>query len=222
MLFTEKFTRARKLGRKFGRKRTASFSIDEVRLIRSPREHHLDFLRVDWHGCVWLPTLANCIGKYIHHSSTQPDVEGEEDKMRISCQQIRLLLAWWDPLIHYSTQLPQLDLVINDVATAHKILAMRLPQRNILKDLRPILLAADEANQRTHVETTTQRYSTLHNQLGKIKLLGMSYPLLVVFNVVDRLKYWHVTYDADSSQGSGSSSSQETRNAGSFRGNTAS
>ena len=51
----------------------------------------------------------------------------------------------------------------------------------------------------THVETTRQRYITLCNQLGKINLLGMSYSLLAILNVVDLLKYWHMKYDADSS-----------------------
>ena len=32
--------------------------------------------------------------------------------------------------------------------------------------------------------------------MGTIKLLGMSYPLLAVHNMVDLLKYWHMTYDA--------------------------
>ena len=94
------------------------------------------------------------------------------------------------------------------------MLAMRLPERNILKDLRRILLAANEDTQSTHVGTPGQRYNMLCNKLGKITLLGMSYPLLAVLNVVDLLKYWHMTYDADRSQASVSSSTQTTTNAG--------
>jgi len=78
---------------------------------------------------------------------------------------------------------------MNDTTTAHKMLAMRLPKRNILKDLRETLLAADKDIPSTHAATTRQRYNTLCNQLGKIKLLGMSYPLFAVLNVVDLLKY---------------------------------
>jgi len=85
---------------------------------------------------------------------------------------------------------------MNDTTTAHKMLAMRLSERNILKALRQILLAADMDIPSTHVATTNQRYITLCNQLGTVKLLGMTYPLLAVLNVVD-LKYWHMTYDAD-------------------------
>jgi len=92
---------------------------------------------------------------------------------------------------------------MNYVATVHKILAMRLPKRNILKDLSQILLAADEDNPSTHVETTRKRYNMLCNQLCKINLLGMPYLLLAVLTVVDLLKYRHMTYDADNSQASG-------------------
>jgi len=45
--------------------------------------------------------------------------------------------------------------------------------------------------------------------------LGMSYPMLAVLNVVELLKYWVMTYDADSSHASGSSFSQTETNAGS-------
>jgi len=195
-------------------KEDSTFSIVEVRLVRSPREYPLDFLRVDRHDCAWLPTLVNSIGKYDFHH-LEPDVEEEEEEtMRMSWKKIQQLLTRWDPFIHYSTWLRQLDLAMNDVVTAHKMLAMRLPERNILKDLRRILLAANEDIPSKHVETPGQRYNNLCTQFGKITLLGMSNPLLAVLNVVHLLKYWHMTYDADSLQASGSSSSQTTTNAG--------
>jgi len=50
---------------------------------------------------------------------------------------------------------------MNDTTTAHKMLDMRLPERNILKDLRRILLAADTDIPSTRVETVKQRYITL-------------------------------------------------------------
>jgi len=84
------------------------------------------------------------------------------------------------------------------------MLAIRLPERNILKDLRRIFLALDADIPSTRVETLKQRYITLCNQLRTIPLMGMSYAPLAVLNVVDLLKYWHMTYDADSSQGSSS------------------
>jgi len=91
---------------------------------------------------------------------------------------------------------------MNDLPTAHKMLAMDQPERNILKDLREILLATDTTIPSTLVESSKQRFLTLCNQLSKVKLFGMSYPLLAVLNVVELLKYWHVKYtaDADSSQ----------------------
>jgi len=71
-------------------------------------------------------------------------MEEEEDEktMRITGKQILQLLTLWDPLIHHSTWLRQLHMAMNDVATAHNMLAMHLPERNILKYLRQILLAA--------------------------------------------------------------------------------
>ena len=81
--------------------------------------------------------------------------------MRKSWKKILQLLTRWDALIHYSARLRQLELALNDVATAHKVLAMRLLERNISKDLRQILLAADEDIPSTHVETPRQRYITL-------------------------------------------------------------
>jgi len=51
------------------------------------------------------------------------------------------------------------------------------------------LVAADMDIPRSHLETTRQRYITLCNELDKVNLLGMSYPLLAVLNIVDFLKY---------------------------------
>jgi len=78
------------------------------------------------------------------------------------------------------------------------------PERNILNDLRPILLAADMDIPSSVVETTRQRYITLCIQLGKFNLLRMCNPLPAVLNVVDLLKYWHMNYDAECSQASSS------------------
>jgi len=97
---------------------------------------------------------------------------------------------------------------MNDAATAYKMLAMRLPECNILKNLRQILFATDMDIPSTHVGTSEQRYNTLCKQLCTITLFRMYYPMLAVLNVVDLLKYWHMTFDADNSQASRSSSSQ--------------
>jgi hypothetical protein len=78
---------------------------------------------------------------------------------------------------------------MNDVSTAHKMLDMCQQERNILTDLRQILLAADMDIPSSHVDTIRQRYITLCNQLGKVNLLGMSYPLLAVLNVLDLLRH---------------------------------
>ena len=83
--------------------------------------------------------------------------------------------------------------------TAHKKLAICQPERNILNDLRQIFLAVDMDIPTSHVETTKQRFITLCNTLRTVPLIGMSYPLLAVLNVVDVLKYWHMKYDADDS-----------------------
>jgi len=77
---------------------------------------------------------------------------------------------------------------------------MWLPEQNILKELRRILLAADTDIRSTRVEKVKQRYIALCNQSGNILLIGISYPLLAVLNVLDRTKYWHMTYDADISE----------------------
>jgi len=91
--------------------------------------------------------------------------------------------------------------------TAHKMLAMCHPERNILKDLWQILLAADTDIPSSHVDRTRQRFLTLSNQLGKFNLFGMSYPLLAVLNFIQLLKYWHMKY-ADHDDSSRASSSQ--------------
>jgi len=94
----------------------------------------------------------------------------------MSWKQILQLLTRWDPFIHYSTCLRQLYVSMNDVVTAHKMLAMRLPERNNLKYLRRILLLANEDIPGTHVETPGRRYNMLCNELGKITLLGIPAP----------------------------------------------
>ena len=60
-------------------------------------------------------------------------------------------------------------------------------------------------------DTTRQRFLTLCNQLGKVNLRGMSYPLLAVLNVVELLKYWHMKYDADDDDSSQTPCSQTGR-----------
>ena len=97
---------------------------------------------------------------------------------------------------------------MNDRPTAHKMLAVEQPERNILTDLREILLAAHTDIPSSHVDTTRQRFLTLGNQLGKVNLRGMSYPLLAVLNVVELLKYWHMKYDADDDDSSQTPCSQ--------------
>jgi len=94
-------------------------------------------------------------------------------------------------------------MAMNDAATAS------LPERNILKDLRHILLAAHMHIPSRHVEISEKRYNTLCNQLGTITLLRMFYPMLAVLNVVDVLKYWHMTYDDDSTASGSSSQANE-------------
>jgi len=82
-------------------------------------------------------------------------------------------------------------------STAHKMLAICQPKRNIVNDLRQILLAADVDIKSSHVEMTKHVFITLCNTVRTDPLKGMSYPLLDVLNVVDLLKYWHMKYDAD-------------------------
>jgi len=69
-----------------------------------------------------------------------------------------------------------LELGMNDASTGRKMLDMRLPERNILNDLRQIFLAANSDIPRIHVETYKQRYNKLCNQLDTITLLMMFYP----------------------------------------------
>jgi len=94
-------------------------------------------------------------------------------------------------IILYSTILRQLDIATNGVVTAHNMLAMRVTKRNNLKNLRRILLAENEDISSTHMDTPGQCYNMLCTQLGKITLLGTSYPLIALLNVVELLKYWH-------------------------------
>ena len=93
-----------------------------------------------------------------------------------------------DPLFN---MVDQLEAAMNYPPTAHKMLAMCLPETNILKHLRRILLSADTNIPSTFGETVKERYITLCNTLGTVPLIGMSYPLLAVLNVVDLLRYWH-------------------------------
>jgi len=64
------------------------------------------------------------------------------------------------------------------------MLAIDQPERKILKDIREIMLAAYTTFPSTFVESSKQRFLTLYNQLSKVNLFGMSYPLLAVLNVV--------------------------------------
>jgi len=84
--------------------------------------------------------------------------------------------------------------------TAHKMLAMDQPEREVLKDLRRILQAADTTIPSTRVESSKQRFLTLCNSIGNVLLIGMSYPLLAVLNVVDLLRSRHGAREASSSQ----------------------
>jgi len=88
---------------------------------------------------------------------------------------------------------------MNDTTTAHAMLGIRLTERNILKDLRQILLSTDKGIPSTHV-ATARRYNTLSKKLCKIKLLGMSYLLFAVINLVELRKYWYMSYATDSSR----------------------
>jgi len=60
-----------------------------------------------------------------------------------------------------------------------------------------LFLAADTDIPSAHIYPTRQRFLTLCNQLCKVNLLGLSYPLLAVLNVFELLKYWLMNYDAD-------------------------
>jgi len=193
----------------------SSLSSDEVDPFRASPKHPLDVLRHNRHDCTWLPQplplLLNSNEEHEFPPSPEPDVE-DEYKMEMTSKQILRLLTRWDPLVHYSTWLQLLKMAMNDAATARKMLAMRLYERNILKDIRHILLAADMDKPSRHVETSKQRYNTLCNQLRSITLLGTSYPMIAVLNVVDVLKYWQMTYDGDST--ASGSSSQTNENGG--------
>jgi hypothetical protein len=136
-------------------------------------------------------------------SFLEPDVPhpapnaAEDNTVLLSWRQFLRLLTRWDHLIRYTPWLHELEAAMNDSPTAHKMLAIEQPERNILTDLLELLLAADTDIPSSHVDTTRQRFLTLCNQLGTVNLLGMSYPLLAVLNVDDLLKYWHMKYDDD-------------------------
>jgi len=122
--------------------------------------------------------------------------EEEEDHTELlSWRQILRLLTRWNPLIQYTAWLHELEAAMNDRSTAHKILAMEQPERNILTDLRKILLAAETDIPSSLVDTTRHRFLMLCNQLCKVNLLGMSYSLLAVLKDVELIKYWHMKYD---------------------------
>jgi len=116
----------------------------------------------------------------IHHPSPEPNVENEEETKCLSWGQILRLLTWWDPLIQYTQWLHQSEAAMNVPPTAHKMLAMCLPVRNVLIDLSRILLAADTTIPSIYVETVNERYIALCNTIGTVPLTGMSYPLLAV------------------------------------------
>jgi len=115
------------------------FNSHEFRIFWAPSELPLDFLLGDRHASLRLQSPANCNGKQdFTQPSPKPVVEEEEEEedeeiIRISWKQILQLLTKWDPLIHYSACLSQLELDMNVTTTVHKILAMRLPEQNILK-----------------------------------------------------------------------------------------
>jgi len=94
------------------------------------------------------------------HPSPEPDLEEEaEDTVLLSWKQFLRLLTRWDPLIRYSTWLRHIHLTMDHTPKAHKMLAMWQPERNILKDLRRILLAADTDIPSTRLETNKNNAS---------------------------------------------------------------
>jgi len=160
----------------------STFSSEEVHLFRSSREHPLDFLWQDRHDCNWLqPLFLNGNEKQefppfplaygvVASPSPEPHVE-EEETMLMTWKEILLLLTNWGPLVHYSTWLQLLELAMNDAATAREMLAMRLPERNILKDLRQILL------RRTR---TCRAYTLKHPNSVIIRCVTIRYNYIVV------------------------------------------
>jgi len=124
-------------------------------------------------------------------ASREPDVPHpapnaeEEDIVLLSWPQVLWLLTRRDPLIRYTAWLHELEAALNYRSTVHKMMVMEQPERNILTDLREILLAADTDIPSSHVDTTIQRSLTLCNQLSTVNILAISYPLLAVLNVVD-------------------------------------
>ena len=130
------------------------------------------------------------LSNYLDPDFPQPATNAEEDDtILLSWRQILRLLTRWDQLIRYTAWLHELEAAVNERPTEHKILATEQPERNILSDLREILPAMDTDIPSSHVDTTRQRFLTLCNQLGSVILLGISYPLLAVLNVVEQFKY---------------------------------
>jgi len=109
-------------------------------------------------------------------------------------------LTRWDSLIYYSNWLSQIQFAMDDIATTQNMLAMRLRERNFLKDLRRYLIAAETDIPTTRVEKGKQREITLCKQCGTLPSIGMSYPLLAVLNILEILKHLHMTCDALSSE----------------------
>jgi len=72
-------------------------------------------------------------------------------------------------------------------------------ERDVLKNLRRILLAADTTIPSSHVETVKERSLTLCNTISTVPLIGMAYRLLAVLNFVELLRHWHMKYDANDS-----------------------
>jgi len=60
--------------------------------------------------------------------------------------------------MQYTALLHELRAAMNDRKTAHKMLDTEQPERNILMDLREILLAAKTDILSRHVATTRQRF----------------------------------------------------------------
>jgi len=64
------------------------------------------------------------------------------------------LLTEWDPFFQYTAWLHKLEAAINDRPTAHKMLVMEQPERNILTDIRKILLSEDTDIPISHIDKT--------------------------------------------------------------------
>jgi len=133
--------------------------------------------------------LASIMEPDVAHPA--PNAVEEEDTVLLSWRQTLGLLTGWDFSIQYTAWLHELEAAMNDRLTAHKMLAMDQPEREVLKDLRQILLAADTTIPSTRVESSKQSFLSRCNTIGSVPLIGMSYPLLDMLNVVDLLRSWH-------------------------------